>query len=190
MGVIVMDDNEIVDLFLVRDEAAINKTSEKYGKKLRSLAYSVCKKITTAEECENDTYFKAWNSIPPHAPRNYLFSFLAKITRCIAIDRVKEETRQKRNVQLTELTKEIEECMPGLCNVEAQFDGMLLGETISRFLRNLNAEKRCIFLRRYWFMDSISAISKRYSISEGKIKSVLFRTRKALYDYLIKEGVL
>lgn len=185
-----MDDDEIVDLFLARDEAAINRTSEKYGKKLRSLAYSVCKQMTTAEECENDTYLKAWETIPPHTPRTYLFSFLAKITRCIAIDRVKEETRQKRSVQLLEFTQEIEESMPSLCNVEDQFDVVILGETISNFLRGLDAEKRCVFLRRYWFMDSISTISKRYSISEGKIKSMLFRTRKALYDYLIKEGLL
>ncbi len=185
-----MDDDEIVDLFLARDEAAINRTSEKYGKKLRSLAYSVCKQMTTAEECENDTYLKAWETIPPHTPRTYLFSFLAKITRCIAIDRVKEETRQKRSVQLLEFTQEIEESMPSLCNVEDQFDVAILGETISNFLRGLDAEKRCVFLRRYWFMDSISTISKRYSISEGKIKSMLFRTRKALYDYLIKEGLL
>jgi len=126
----------------------------------------------------------------PHTPRTYLFSFLAKITRCIAIDRVKEETRQKRNIRLLELTQEIEESMPNLCNVEAQYDGVILGETICSFLHSLNEEKRCIFLRRYWFMDSISTISKRYSISEGKVKSILFRTRTALYDYLIEEGLL
>lgn len=185
-----MDDNEIVDLFLARDEVAISRTSEKYGKKLRSLAYSVCKEMTTAEECENDTYLKAWNTIPPQKPSAYLFSFLAKITRCTAIDRVKEKTRQKRNIQLLELTQEIEESMPNLCNVEAQFDGVILGETIGNFLRSLNEEKRCVFMRRYWFMDNISTISKRYSISEGKVKSMLFRTRKALYDYLIEEGLL
>ena len=185
-----MEDNEIVDLFLARDEMAINRISEKYGRKLRSLAYSVCKDMTTAEECENDTYFKAWNSIPPHTPRTYLFSFLAKITRCIAIDRIKEETRQKRNTQLLELTQEIEESMPDLCDVEAHFDEVILSETINSFLRTLATEKRNIFLRRYWYMDTISDISKRYSISEGKIKSVLFRTRNALYEHLIKEGLI
>lgn len=185
-----MEDDEIVELYLARDEMAINRTSEKYGGKLRSLAYRVCKEMTTAEECENDTYLKAWNSIPPHAPKTYLFSFLAKITRCIAIDRVKAETRQKRSVQLLEFTQEIEESIPSLCNVEDQFDGAALGKAISDFLRTLNIEKRCVFLRRYWFMDSISAISKRYSISEGKIKSMLFRTKKALCDFLIKEGLL
>lgn len=80
--------------------------------------------------------------------------------------------------------------MPSLCDVEDQFDEVVLGKAISDFLRTLNTEKRCVFLRRYWFMDSISAISKHYSISEGKIKSMLFRTKKALYDYLIKEGLL
>ena len=185
-----MDDDEIVDLFLARDEKAISRTSEKYGAKLRSLAYRVCKEMTIAEECENDTYLKAWEAIPPHTPKDYFFSFLAKITRCIAIDRVKAETRQKRNVQLLEFTQEIEESMPSLCDVEDQFDGVVVGKAISDFLRTLNTEKRCVFLRRYWFMDSISAISKRYSISEGKIKSMLFRTRKALYDYLIMEGLL
>ncbi len=185
-----MEDDEIVDLFLARDEKAISKTSEKYGAKLRSLAYRVCKEMTVAEECENDTYLKAWESIPPHTPKDYFFSFLAKITRCIAIDRAKAETRQKRNVQLLEFTQEIEESMPSLCDVEDQFDGVVLGKAISDFLRTLNTEKRCVFLRRYWFMDSISAISRRYSISEGKIKSMLFRTKKALYDYLIMEGLL
>ncbi len=80
--------------------------------------------------------------------------------------------------------------MPGLCDVESRLDGKILSEAVGKFLRTLTAEKRCIFLRRYWFMDPISDISKRYSISEGKIKSVLFRTRKALYDYLVKEGLI
>lgn len=185
-----MEDGEIVELFLKRDETAISRTSEKYGKSLRSLAYKVCNDMTDAEECENDTYLKAWDSIPPHTPKTYLFSFLARITRCIAIDRVKRAARQKRSVQFLEMTRELEDSMPGLCDVESQLDGKILSEAVGKFLRTLTAEKRCIFLRRYWFMDPISDISKRYSISEGKIKSVLFRTRKALYDYLVKEGLI
>lgn len=185
-----MDDEEIVDLFLARNEMAINKTSEKYGKRLRLLAYRVCGDMPAAEECENDTYLKAWETIPPHTPKTYFFSFLAKITRCIAINCVKRATRQKRSAELLELTQELENSMPHLNDVEAQFDGEMLSKTISEFLRTLNAEKRNIFLRRYWYMDTISDISKRYSISEGKIKSALFRTRNALYDYLLKEGFI
>lgn len=80
--------------------------------------------------------------------------------------------------------------MPSLCDVQDQLDGEVLGKAVSDFLRTLSTEKRCVFLRRYWFMDSISAISKHYSISERKIKSMLFRTKKSLYDYLIMEGLL
>lgn len=185
-----MEDEEIVELFLARDETAIGKTSEKYGKKLRLLAYGVCGDMPAAEECENDTYLKAWESIPPHTPKTYFFPFLAKITRCIAINRVKQATRQKRSAELIELTRELENSLSRPNDVESRFDGEMLSKAISDFLRTLTAEKRNIFLRRYWFMDSVSAISKRYSISEGKVKSVLFRTRNALYDYLTKEGYL
>lgn len=178
-GIIAVDDEEIVDLLLARNEAAINKTSEKYGKKLRLLAYKVCDDMPTAEECENDTYLKAWETIPPHTPKTYFYSFLAKITRCIAINCVKRATRQKRSVELLELTQELENSIPCLNDVESRFNEEMLSKTISEFLRTLTAEKRNIFLRRYWYMDSISDISKRYSVSEGKIKSVLFRTRNA-----------
>lgn len=181
-----MEDDEIVELFLARDEAALGKTAEKYGKRLRALALKICGDMTAAEECENDAYLKAWNSIPPHEPRTYLFSFLAKITRCTALDRVKKDARARTS----ELTEELENTLPSPSDVEKRLDGKLLSEAISRFLRAQSAEKRSIFLRRYWFMDSVSEIAKRYSISEGKVKSVLFRTRNALREHLKKEGFL
>ena len=185
-----MDDEEIVELYLSRDETAINRTSEKYGKSLRFLAYKICGDLSEAEECENDTYLKAWESIPPHVPNNYFYSFLAKITRCIAINRVKLQTRQKRSAELLELTSELENLIPSANDVESRLDGEILSKAVSGFLRTLSAEKRNIFLRRYWYLDSIAEISKRYSISEGKIKSVLFRTRKKLFEYLVKEGLI
>ena len=185
-----MEDGEIVDLFLARDEAAIRQTSDKYGKRLRLLAYRICGDMPAAEECENETYLKAWDTIPPHTPKTYFYSFLAKITRCIAINRVKRETRQKRNADLLNLSRELENSIPSLNDVESGFDEEILSKAISKFLRALTAEKRNIFLRRYWYMDSIAEISKRYSIGEGKIKSVLFRVRNALYDYLLKEGFI
>lgn len=185
-----MEDENIVDLFLKRNVTAISKTSEKYGKKLRALAYNICGDMTDAEECENDTYLKAWESIPPHEPRTYLFSFLSKIARCTAINCVKRETRQKRSAAVIELSRELENSIPCLNDVEAQFDAEQLNRSVSEFLRGLSDEKRNIFLRRYWYMDTISDISRRYSISEGKVKSVLFRTRKVLYEYLLKEGLI
>lgn len=182
-----MEDEEIVELFLARDETVLGKTAEKYGKRLRAIALRVCGDLTAAEECENDTYLKAWDSIPPHEPRTYLFSFLAKITRCTALDRVKKDARTRC---VSELTSELEKALPCPNDVEESLDGKLLSEAISRFLRTQSSEKRNIFLRRYWFADSVSEIAKRYSISEGKVKSVLFRARKALQEYLTKEGFL
>ena len=181
-----MEDNEIVDLFLARDESALAKTAEKYGKRLRALALHVCGDLSAAEECENDAYLKAWNSIPPHEPRTYLFSFLAKITRCTALDRVKKDARERTS----ELTAELESTLPSPDDVETGLDGKLLSEAISAFLRTQSAEKRNIFLRRYWFIDSVSEIAQRFSISKGKVKSVLFRMRNALHEHLKKEGFL
>lgn len=185
-----MEDGEIVDLFLARNETAIKETSEKYGEKLRFIAYRVCNDMSTAEECENDTYLKAWNSIPPYTPRAYLFSFLAKIARCTAIDRLKKITVQKRNAQVLELTRELECCIPSAVDIEAELDEKVLSKAVSDFLRTLSEEKRNIFLRRYWFLDTVADISKRYKITEGKVKSVLFRTRNALRTYLEEEGFI
>lgn len=103
-----------------------------------------------------------------------------------ALDRVKKDARTRTS----ELTSELENTPPSPNNAEGRLDGKLLSEAISRFLRTQNAEKRNIFLRRYWFTDSVSEIAKRYSISEGKVKSVLFRTRNALHEHLKKEGFL
>lgn len=106
-----LDDNRIVDLYLSRDEAAISQTSEKYGSRLRNVAYGIVEDLHTAEECENDTYMEAWNSIPPHEPKSYLFAFLARITRHIALDFCKERSRLKRSAFISELSAEMEQCI-------------------------------------------------------------------------------
>ena len=91
-----LEDNRIVELYLIRDETAISQTAEKYGSRLRNLAYGIVEDPHTAEECENDTYMEAWESIPPHEPKNYFFAFLARITRHIALDFCKQRSRLKR----------------------------------------------------------------------------------------------
>lgn len=183
-----LDDNRIVDLYLSRDEAAISQTSEKYGSRLRNVAYGIVEDLHTAEECENDTYMEAWNSIPPHEPKSYLFAFLARITRHIALDFCKERGRLKRRVFISELSTEMEQCIPAPDDMECRIDAMVLCEAINAFLDTLSDEKRNIFMRRYWYMDSIAAISKRYGLSQSKVKSILFRSRNQLREYLDKEG--
>lgn len=183
-----LDDNRIVDLFLNRDEKAISLTSEKYGKRLRNIAYGIIKDLHFAQECENDTYMEAWESIPPHEPKEYLFAFLARITRHIALDFCKSQKRLKRNAFISELSVEMEQCIPAPDDTERVIDAMILCEAINTFLGTLSDEKRNIFVRRYWYMDSIASISRFYGLSQSKVKSILFRCRNQLREYLEKEG--
>lgn len=183
-----MEDNTIVELYLLRDQAAISQTAEKYGSRLRSLAYGIVKDTQTAEECENDTYMQAWNAIPPHEPRSYLYGFLARITRHISLDHCRNRSRLKRSAFICQLSTEMEQCIPAPDDVECRIDDMALSEAINGFLAALHQEKRNIFIRRYWYMDSISDISKRFDLSESKVKTTLFRCRNQLREHLEREG--
>ena len=183
-----MEDAKIVEFYLNRDENAIAVTAEKYGTKLRRLADNILDDIHTAEECENDTYLAAWNSIPPHTPTTYLFAYLARITRHFALDCCKARSREKRNAVLVELTEEIQQCMSAPDDVEAQLDAQALGVAMNCFLHSIAPQQRDIFIRRYWYFDSIADIAKRFSVSESKIKTTLFRTRNHLRQHLEKEG--
>lgn len=183
-----MDDNKIVDLYLMRDESAIKQTAEKYGNTLRRIAYNVVGDIQTAEECENDTYLQVWKLIPPHEPRNYLLAFCARITRHIALDFCKEKHRQKRSALICELSQEMEQCIPSSFNTEDHLNSAALSSLIDKFIDSLDQEKRIIFVRRYWLMDSVSSISRDFGISQSKVKSILFRSRNQLREYLEKEG--
>ena len=183
-----MDDGKIVDLYLERDETAISLTAEKYSSKLRRIAYNITESLQAAEECENDTYLKAWNSIPPHEPRDYLFAFLARITRHIALDFCKERSRLKRSAFICELSEELEQCISSPDDTQCCVETTVLSDVINGFLATLSEEKRNIFVRRYWYMDSVPAIARLYGISQSKVKSILFRTRNQLREHLIKEG--
>lgn len=183
-----LEDNKIVELYLLRDETAIKYTCEKFSSRLRSLALNIVGDLSTAEECENDTYMKAWNSIPPHEPRNHLYAFLARITRHISLNCCRDRKRLKRSAYLCELSFEMEQCIPAPDDVECRVDDIELGKSINDFLGTLNEEKRNIFIRRYWYLDTISNISKRFAISESKVKTTLFRCRSQLRKHLEKEG--
>lgn len=185
-----MEDEKIVDLYLQRDESAIRYTSEKYGKRLLYIANNILNDLSVSEECENDTYMEAWKAIPPYEPRTYLFAFLARITRHKALDICRKQSRSKRNVILVELTEELEQCIPSPNDTECQMEFTILGEMISKFLRQLPEEHRNVFVCRYWYMDSVANISKKFLFSESKVKIILYRTRNRLRDYLKEEGVL
>lgn len=185
-----VEDNKIVELYLSRDERAIEQSKEKYGRRLRSLAYGIVNDKQTAEECESDTYLEAWNSIPPHEPRTYLYAFLARITRRVSLNCCRTREALKRKAFIGELSAEMEQCIPAPDDTECRMNEIQLKETINGFLSTLDNEKRNVFIRRYWYMDSIREISKRFAISESKVKISLFRTRNQLREYLEQEGYI
>ena len=128
------EDIRIVELFQKRDEDAVAAASKKYGAALRSIAFNVLRDEGEAEECENDAYLKAWNSIPPEDPQSYLFAYLARLVRTSAIDRLRRHGAEKRNIHYAELTEEIENSIPSLLSVEDEIDAKLLSDAVSRFL--------------------------------------------------------
>ena len=183
-----LDDNRIVDLYLQRDETAIRQTAEKYGSRLRSLSYGMVNDWDAAEECENDTYMEAWNTIPPHEPRTYLYPFLARITRHLSLNCCRDRSRLKRSALICELSEEMEQCIPAPDDLECRLDAMALSSAINGFLSGLDDEKRNIFIRRYWYLDPIADISSRFGLSQSKVKTTLFRCRNGLREHLEKEG--
>ncbi len=183
-----MRDEEIVKLYLERDEAAIKETSDKYGGKLRRLSFDIVKDDMSAEECENETYLQTWNSIPPNEPYSYFFAYLARITRHISLNRCRQRDALKRKAHVEELSLELEQCIPASGNTESIAEGKELAEVISAFLKRQDEEKRNIFIRRYWYLDSVADISKRYFITHSKVKTTLFRMRNDLRVFLEKEG--
>ena len=186
-----MEDDAIVTLYWQRNEEALRASAEKYGARLRGLAQRILADAHDAEECENDTYLAAWNSIPPHEPRSYLFAFLARITRHLSLDRYRSRSREKRGGdRVSALTEELSQCLPGGETPEEALDLQALGDAISAFLRTLPTEKRDIFLRRYWYCDPIADIARCFHVSESKVKSSLSRSRKALGERLREEGFL
>ena len=183
-----MDDSGIVARYLRRDETAIALTAERYGARLRALSFGITQDHGTAEECENDVYLEAWSSIPPHEPRTYLYAFLARIARHLSLNRCRDRARLKRGAYLVELSAELEQCLPAPDDLACRLDEMILLEAINGFLAGLGAEKRNLFVRRYWYLDSVAMLAKRFSRTEGSVKTALHRLRAQLKTHLEKEG--
>lgn len=183
-----MDDSKIVDLYLARDESAIKETRQKYGKRLLRIADHILHDREDAEECEADTCLYAWNNIPPHTPRDYLFAFLGCITRHLAIDRCRKKEAGKRAADFVELTREMEECIAGHENAEEKAEAKELGWLIDGWLESCSPEKRKVFVRRYWYMDPVSDMCRSFGISRAKADTMLHRMREELRTFLEKEG--
>ena len=183
-----MDDNGIIRLYWDRNDQAIRATSEKYGHYCKAIAKNILNNEEDAEECVNDTYLKAWNSMPTHWPEQ-LAAFLGKITRNLSFNKYKHNHAAKRGGgEITLVLDELADCVSCADNVERIVDRRELVKAINVFVRSLSIEKRNIFVRRYWYADSVSDIASGYGMLQGTVSKTLERTRKQLKMYLAERG--
>lgn len=183
-----MEDQKIVALYFERDESAIAETDRKYGAYLFTIAERILSCVPDSEECVNDTYMKTWQSVPPERP-SILKHFLAKITRNLSLDRYKMNHAEKRgggegDIVLSELAG----CITSGETVEKALSEKHLAEVLNLFLEALPMRERCVFLRRYFYLESASAIAKKYAMREHNVHVILSRTRGKLKIMLEKEG--
>ena len=184
-----MDDAGIVELYLLRDEDAIGQTSAKYGSRLRTLAHGIVLDQETAEECENDTYLEAWNSIPPHAP-DPLAPYVCRIARNLAVNRYHAGRAEKRRGDYELVLDEMEACIPSGVDIETELEAKELSAAIDRFLSTLSREDRFLFVRRYWYADPVGELAAMTHSSANRVSVRLFRLREKLRITLTKEGFL
>ena len=185
----IMDDQQIIELFWKRDEAAISGSHAKYGVPLKRISFRILSSHEDSEECLNDTYMKAWTSIPPQRP-GCLFAYLGRIIRNLSLNRWQKNRAEKRGGPANcLLLSELSECIPSPRTVEHETDETFLTETLVSWLRSLPAGSRVLFLRRYWYCDPTRAIARRCGVSEGKVRVTLHRTRQKLRVYLEERGV-
>ena len=182
-----MDDSAIIDLFFERSESALTETKKKYGGLIISIAMRILGNKSDAEECENDTYMGAWNTIPPRKPDN-LTAFLARIARNQAMKKYEFINAAKRNPKAAVSLNELGDCISDEGDTIRYSDGVL-AEAINSFLSELGEESRKVFLLRYWYFADIREICERCGISKSKAESMLFRTRKKLKKFLEERGL-
>ena len=183
-----MTDEKIVQLYWDRAESAVAETQTKYDRYLTKIAYNVLGNMEDSLESVNDTYMHAWKSMPPHRP-SVLSTFLAKITRRVAIDILRRKSREKRvPSEYTCSLSELEECLPDQKQVEQQIEAEELGKAINAYLKTISSDARRLFIGRYFYLDSLKDVANYCGMSEAKAKSMLYRTRCGLKAYLEQEG--
>jgi len=185
-----MEDDRIVALYWERSETAIDETAQKYGSYCYAIAHGLLRVASDSEECVNDTYMAAWDCIPPHKPAK-LSTFLGKLTRRLAVDRLRKQGTDKRGGgELPLVLDELSECVASSSTVETDIDRRLLIQALRTFIDTLSTAQRDVFFRRYWYAQSIEDIASAYRWSNEKVKSMLHRIRKKLQQHLQKEGFL
>ena len=181
-----MEDKKIIKLLFERAENAISELSTRFGKQLHRIAYNILSNQQDAEECTNDTYLALWNAIPPVSP-DPLSPYVYRTGRNTALKRLHRDTAKKRDSRYDISLEELNACLPEV-DMEQMVDARELGRTMDRFLQSKSKETRYIFIRRYWFGDSVGEIAKELRMQENAVYVRLNRIRNSLKDYLMKEG--
>lgn len=184
-----MEDTRIIELYWQRNEAAIAETDKKYGAYCRAISYNILKIHEDAEECVSDTYHHAWRSIPPECPGK-LKTWLGVVVRNITIDRCRKAHAQKRFGEFDVLLSELDDCVPSNESIERIIDAKTLAECINAWLARLPPEDRKLFVRRYWYGETVGAIAKSKGLSANAITQKLFRMRSSLKRHLEKERMM
>lgn len=185
-----MLDSRIVELYWQRDEEAISQTDMKYGRLCRGISNNILRDLSDSEECVNDTYLRAWNSMPTERPER-LPAFLGKIVRNLSISRLRHRTADKRGGgEYALCLEELRDCAGGAQEPEKELELTELTEHIDKFLAGLKEQERDIFVSRYWYMAPVDEIAERAGFSYSKTASLLHRTRKKLELYLGREGLI
>ena len=184
-----MTDEEIIDLFFERSEQAISELAEKHGNAVKRVAFNILGDLEDTKECVNDTWLGAWNSIPPHRPAP-LRTYVCRIARNLATKKYHANFAQKRNSQYDVALDELAECIPDSNSVEDYVEADELAAIIDRFLDTLSYEDKFLFMRRYWFADSLADAAEMAGMSYNTAAVHLYRVKEKLKKQLIKEGVL
>ncbi len=187
-GALLMEDTKIIELYVNRDEKAITESQNKYGRFLTFLSKNILTAKEDAEECVNDTYLTAWNRIPPVIPES-LKAFLGRLVRDISISKYRANHAAKRYSGMDVLLSELEDCLPSGDTVEEGIERTELTQIINGWLLTLPSETRTLFVRRYWYGDSVKTLAFENGCSQNTMAQRMFNLRKSLKETLEKEGV-
>jgi RNA polymerase sigma-70 factor (ECF subfamily) len=179
-----MDDEAIVELFWHRSEDALAGCEDRFGAYCRAIADNILRDCGDADECVNETWLRAWNAIPPARPMR-LKAFLGKKTRNLALDMYSAAHTQKRGGGAVEIALDELSELAAPTREEGEITA-----AINAFLRSQPEKNADIFVKRYWYLQSVHEIAAQYGCGEGRITSLLFRMRKKLREKLESEDLM
>ncbi len=183
-----MEDAAIIELYWARDQLAIVESDRKYGGFCANLASNILRSVQDAEECVNDTWHRAWNTMPPQRPGS-LRAYLGRIVRNLAIDRWRRKNTQRRGGGLEVMLSELEGCLPGGQDAQQELENREITRAIEDWLDGLEAGDRAMFLRRYWYGEGVGELARRWGRSSSAVTRRLGRLRESLRGFLEERGV-